>query len=115
MVSCKYIFKGRNLEPKLAGFIREYFASAYESNYPGGFLRVYEDGGFFSKKSYIVIIRLDSSASEENIIRLEVIVSGGKENIIIDDIWGGDAKRTKSFSRALQDFCKEQFINYESE
>jgi hypothetical protein len=107
MVNSQYIFKGRGLEPKISGFVRGYFASAYESTYKGGFVRVYEDSSYFSKRNYIVMIRVDTTEAEEGIIRVEAIAAGG------DEIVRGDSSRSKTFARAIQDFCKEHFISYD--
>ena len=107
MVSSQYIFKGRGVGPKITGFVRSYFASAYESTYNGGFVRVYEDSNFFTKRNYIVMLRVDTTQEEEGIARIEAIVAGG------DEIFNGERKK-KSFAKALEEFCNENFIMYDS-
>ena len=113
MISSQYIFKGRTIEAKLSGFVRDYFASAYESSYKGGFIRVYEDSSYFNKNNYLVLIRVDTTEAEEGIIRIEIIAGGGDDSLFVNGIFGGDRRRAKSFSRALQDFCTENFIDYD--
>jgi hypothetical protein len=53
------------------------------------------------------MFRVDTTEAEEGIIRVEAIVAGG------DEIFSGEGMK-KSFSRALQDFCEENLINYEA-
>ena len=114
MVTSQYIFKGRGIEGKITGFVRDYFVSAYESSYKGGFIRVFEDSSYFNKKNYLVLIRVDTTEAEDGIIRIEIIAGGGDDSLFVNGVFGGDRSRAKSFARALQDFCTENFIDYDS-
>lgn len=114
MVTSKYLFKGRGIEEKLTGFIRNFFPSAYESTFKGGFVRVYEDSSYFNKKNYLVMIRLDNSEAEEGIIRVELIAGSGDDSGLLNGIFGSrDKSSAKDFARSLQDFCTDNFIHYE--
>jgi hypothetical protein len=108
MVNSQYVFKGRGLEAKISGFVRDYFVSAYESTYKGGFIRVYEESNYFSKRNHLVIIRVDTTDSEDGITRIEVIAAGSG-----DEILSRDGNRAEKFARALQDFCNKNSINYD--
>ena len=52
---------------KISDFVREYHQQAHESNYVGGFLRVYEDYSFFMGNDLVVCIRVDLNEVENNI------------------------------------------------
>jgi hypothetical protein len=112
MISSKYTIHGRNLEEKISGFVRNFYASAYESSYKGGFVRIFEDNNFFNKINYIVIIRVDTTEVENGIIKIEVISGGAEDRVLIPSIFGGEKRRVKGFAKELQEFCNEHFINY---
>ena len=114
MVTSNYTIKGRGLESKVTAFIRGYFASAYESNYKGGFVRVYDDDTMFNKTTKITFIRVDTNDAEEGIIRIEIISGNGSKESFISFLFG-NKKGINEFAKALQNFCKEHFIEYTSE
>lgn len=111
MVTSNYTIKGRGLESKVTGFIRDFFASAYESSYKGGFVRVYADDNMFNKTTKITFIRVDTNDAEDGIIRIEIISGSGSKESLIGSIFGSK-KGINDFAKALQTFCKEHFIDY---
>jgi hypothetical protein len=113
MVTSGYIISGRNIEGKVAEFVRNFYLSAYESKYNGGYLRVFEDA------KDLVVIRVDNSEAERGKIRIEVISGGGEEKVLIksafSSIFNKDQKRIRSFAKELEVFCERELINYEPE
>jgi hypothetical protein len=115
MIISNYTIKGRNLEEKISGFVRDFNSSAYEGKFNGGFVRIFEDNNFFNKNNYMVFIRVDTTESENGLIKIEIISGGAEDQVLIPSIFGGDKRRVKQFGKALQEFCKEHFIDYDSD
>lgn len=112
MINNSYTLTGRNIEVRVTEFVRDFFQSAYESNYKGGFLRVFEDYSFWNKNNFMVCIRVDTTDAETGKIRIEVITGGNGDKVFVSSIFGSERRRIKGFAKNLQTFCNEQMINY---
>lgn len=112
MISNSYTLTGRNIEARVTEFVRNFFQSAYESNYKGGFLRVFEDCSFWNKNNFMVCIRVDTTDAENGKVRIEVIAGGNGDKVLVSSIFNSDRRRINGFAKDLQNFCTEQMISY---
>jgi|JI7StandDraft_1071085.scaffolds.fasta_scaffold101147_2 hypothetical protein len=90
---------------KISDFVREYHQQSHESNYVGGFLRVYEDYSFFMGNDLVVCIRVDLNEVENNKIVIEFIVGGGSSGLFGRDLWTRNNSRINHFKDRLLEFC----------
>jgi Family of unknown function (DUF6054) len=110
MYSKKYEIEGADAVLDITAFVRSYYLDAYESKYPNGFIRVYEDYGFLAGNDLMVCIRVDVSNAAEKIILVEFIAGGGSSGFFIKWSAGSESRRVKKFTRDIVDFCKERAL-----
>ena len=115
MITNSYTLTGRNIEGRVSEFVRNFFQSAYESSYSGGFLRVFEDYSFWNKNNPMVCIRIDTTEAENGKIRIEVITGGNSDKVLVSSIFGSERRRINGFAKQLQNFCNEQMITYSAD
>jgi hypothetical protein len=109
-----FTLKGKNIKEPISEFVRYYYQEAFLSEYLGGFLMVYEDYSLLNGNDMMICLRLDSTASEEGIIKIEMISGGGSDSLVTGAAFGSEKRRIKHFAEALQAFCEEKKIALES-
>lgn len=105
MKSQVYKIQGEENLQKVSDFIREYHQQAHESNYEGGFLRVYEDYSFFMGNDLIICIRVDLNGVKDNKMVIEFIVGGGSNAPFGRNLWTRNNSRINHFKDRLREFC----------
>lgn len=110
MVSKTFTLSGNDIQEAVCNFVRQYYQQAHESNYPGGFIRLYEDYSFLNENDIVNCFRVDFTNASQGKIIIEMI-SGGSWS---SSSWlgGGDSehRRIKHFRERLEEFCKEMKI-----
>ncbi|GAB2813675.1 hypothetical protein [Ferruginibacter profundus] len=109
-----FILKGKNIATSVSEFVRHYYQEAFLSEYLGGFLMVYEDYSLLNGNDIMICLRLDSTASEEGIIKIEMISGGGSDNLVTGALFGSEKRRIRHFAEALNVFCAEKNIVLET-
>ena len=113
MVTQFFLLHGQNIESSLKEFILCFQPQAYESNYPGGFLRVYEEYSILNSNQLMVCIRVDTTMAAQENITIEVISGGGANSPFFKAWWGSEKRRIKNFGKALEEFCIQRNIRLE--
>ncbi|MCX6316206.1 MAG: hypothetical protein NTW29_02870 [Bacteroidetes bacterium] len=112
MVAQRFTIYGENLTVPVIQFIREFHKEAYESEYPGGLLRVYEDFSVLNGNQLMVCIRLDLSAATTGSVMLELIAGGASGSIFFGEWMGSENRRIRDFRQELKSFCKNMKYRY---
>jgi len=112
---CKFILTGKNLQDRVSDFVRLYYQEAYETEYPGGFLRVYEDYSFLNENYLMVCIRVDLTEVEKGVMKIEMISGGGSGSLFFKIEWGSENRRIKHFKKDLEEFCRTHEVNFDIE
>jgi hypothetical protein len=110
-----FILTGENLMDRVSDFVRLYHQEAYETEYTGGFMRVYEDYSFVNGNDIMVCIRVDTAEAEKGTMRIEIISGGGNSSLLLKNTWGSESRRIKHFQKELAEFCKTHSVNYDIE
>ncbi len=105
-----FILKGKNIAEPVGQFVRLYYQEVFLSEYLGGFLMVYEDYSFLNGNDIMICLRVDSSASEEGIIKIEMISGGGSSSMATGALFGSEKRRITEFEDNLEKFCREKEI-----
>jgi len=105
-----FILKGEHILEPVSEFVRFYYQEAFLSEYLGGFLMVYEDYSFLNSNDIMICLRLDSTASEQGIIKIEMISGGGSGDLLLGEVLGSEKRRISHFAERLEEFCKEKGI-----
>ena len=113
MITQTYLLHSLNIEGPLKEFIRSFQPQAYESNYQGGFLRVYEEYSILNSNQLMVCIRVDTTKTAQGNITIEVISGGGANSPFFKASFGSEKRRIKNFGNALEGFCSQQNIRLE--
>lgn len=108
-----FILKGENIVEPVSHFVRYYYQEAFLSEYLGGFLMVYEDYSFLNSNDLMICLRLDSTASEQGILKIEMISGGGSSDLLLGEVFGSEKRRISHFEERLTEFCKEKGIALE--
>jgi hypothetical protein len=102
-----YKITGESASMVTGGFVRGYQQKAYERNYPGGFIRYYEDHSFLNGSNILISIRMEYPAGKGDEVSIEIIAGGGGVGgSMKGDLWGGQKRRVVDFSEALRIFCE---------
>jgi len=112
---CTYILTGENLQDRVSDFVRMYYQEAHESEYPGGFLRVYEDYSFLNENDMMICIRVDTSEAENGKMKIEFISGGANKSLIFKTSLGSESRRIKHFQKDLQEFCRTHAVEFDIE
>jgi Family of unknown function (DUF6054) len=115
MVTQTFFLNGEDIEATVINFTRNYYPQAYESNYPGGFLRVYEEYSFLNSNQLMVCIRVDTTNAAKGEITIEVISGGSSGSPFFKGWWGSEKRRIKNFGKALEEFCYQENIRFEAQ
>lgn len=100
-------------EAALHRFIEEFWLNCYESHYPGGYIRVFEDYSFANSNMLVVFIRVDSNRLTQGEIEIEIIVAGAANGLFSSLNWGSEGRRIKRFEKELLAFCRDNAITVE--
>jgi len=106
----KYEIEGTDAVSDITRFVKCYYLRAYESNFPNGFIWVYEDYSFLNGSDLMVCIRVDISNAAENKILVEFIAGGGGSGLFFKLNSGGESRRVKKFTNDLIAFCNERSL-----
>lgn len=109
MVAQTFTLTGENIQEPVCNFVRQYYQQAHESNYPGGFIRMWEEYSFWEGNNLMVCLRVNMVDAPGGIILIEVISGGGSGGNIGFGNWV-ESKRIKRFRKRLEAFCKEMKI-----
>lgn len=114
MVTKTFTLNGTDIQESVSNFVRQYYQQAHESNYPGGFIRLYEDYSFLNDNDIVNCFRVDFSDALQGKIIIEMISGGSwsSENWVGSD--GSEYRRIKHFKERLEEFCKEMNIELQS-
>jgi hypothetical protein len=112
MVTQRFTIYGENLTEPVIQFIRQFRQEAYESEYPGGLLRAYEDFSLLNGSELMVCIRLDLTAANTGSVMLEVIAGGASDSFFLGDWVGSENRRIRDFRQELKSFCKNMKYRY---
>jgi hypothetical protein len=113
MVHQSFILSGENCTAEaVTEFVRFYYQQAYETHYPGGFMRVYEDYSFMNGNQLMVCLRVDLSKSGEQEVIIEMICGGGSTGPFDDFTMGSEDRRIKRFREKLAEFCEERGLEW---
>lgn len=114
MVAQIFTLTGGNIQEPVCNFVRQYYQQAHESNYPGGFIRLYEDYSFLNDNDIVNCLRVDYSDASKDKVFIEMI-SGGSWS---SDNWFGSGtsehRRIKHFREKLEEFCKAKNIEVQT-
>lgn len=104
---------GENIADPVLMFIRNYNKDAFESNYNGGFLRMYEDYSYLNSSYITVCLRVDTSEISSNKIVVEVITGGASGSKFFDRLFGTEKRRIGDFEERLQLLCEQKGFTLE--
>jgi histidinol phosphatase-like PHP family hydrolase len=105
-----FTLKGENIIAPVSEFVRFYYQEAFLSEYLGGFLMVYEDYSFLNSNQLMICLRVDSTAHQQGIIKIEMISGGGSGDLLLGEVLGSEKRRISHFAERLQEFCREKGI-----
>ena len=108
-----FTLKGDNILEPVTEFVRFYYQEAFLSEYLGGFLMVYEDYSFLNSNQLMICLRVDSTAHQHGVIKIEMISGGGSGDLVIGEVFGSEKRRINHFEEKLEEFCKEKGIALE--
>ena len=115
MLHRTFVLTGENLLDRVSDFVRLYNQEAYETEYPGGFMRVFEDYSFLNGNYIMTCLRFDATESKNGIVRIEVIAGGARTSWLTSFTWGSEKRRIKHFQNELAEFCKTHNVGYDIE
>jgi len=110
MLHQTYSLRGNDLLQPVYDFVCGHYQQAYETHYPGGYLRLYEDYSFSGGNDLMVCLRVDISREKEGIIIIEIISGGGSDLMFWNDVGYSENRRIKHFRNRLLEFCQQQQI-----
>lgn len=109
-----FTIQGNNIEDPVLMFIRSYNRDAFETNYTGGFLRMYEDYSFLNSSYITVCLRVDTTELTRNKIVIEVITGGASGSRFFDRLFGTERRRIEDFEGRLEFLCKQKGFKLET-
>lgn len=114
MVTKTFTLTGNNIQEPVCHFVRQYYQQAHESNYPGGFIRLYEDFSFLNDNDIVNCFRVDFSDASQGKMIVEMISGGSYPGST--GLWPGTSehRRIKHFRERLEAFCREMKIELQS-
>lgn len=90
-------------------FVCMYYQQAYESVYPNGFLRIYEDKNLVLEEYFMEYIRVDATEAAAGKMVIEFIKNYGKLFLFKGQIQLR-IRYDERFTAKLQWFCKENDV-----
>ena len=115
MINKTYTIKGSAISDAICNFVREHDRSAFESNYNGGFLRVWEEYSYVNRADIMICVRVDTTKAADGIIIIEVISGGDTGSLFTGGLFSRGRRNIRDFGRELQRFCKERNIQLDNE
>ncbi len=110
MVTKTFTLTGNNIQEPVCHFVRQYYQQAHESNYPGGFIRLYEDFSFLNDNDIVNCFRVDFSNGSQGKIIIEMISGGAGSSLIWRGSDWSEDSRINHFRERLEEFCNEMKI-----
>ena len=92
-------------------FVRMYYQQAYESVYPNGFIRLYEENSLVLEEHIMVCIRVDATEASNGKMIIEFITNYGNMFSFFKSEDNRDSYTMKRFTEKLEEFCKENSIS----
>jgi len=109
-----FTIKGSHIEEPVLLYIRGYNRDAYETQYPGGFLRVFDDYSFLNGSYITICLRVDTTALGNDKLLIEIITSGASGSRFIDRMFGTERRRIQDFEDRLLLLCEQKGFEVES-
>lgn len=111
MVTKTFTLTGNNIQEPVCHFIRQYYQQAHESNYPGGFIRQWEDFSFWEDHDLVNTLRMDFSQTDKGIVLIEMISAGAGS---LEFAANSELRRLDHFIERLKEFCSEMKVELQS-
>lgn len=114
MIAKTFTLTGTNIQDTVCNFVRQYQQQAHESNYPGGFIRLYEDFSFLNGNDIVNCLRVDYSDIDHGRMIIEMISGGSSSTTFWPGNTRSENRRIKHFAEKLEAFCEEKNITLQA-
>lgn len=107
MITQIFTLTGENIQEPVSNFVRQYYQQTHECNYPGGYIRQWEDFSFWEDHDLVNTLRVDFSQIDMGIILIEMISAGAGS---LEFAANSELRRLDHFTERLKEFCSEMKI-----